>query len=264
MMEDFMLRALLGGTLVALMAAPLGCYVAWGRMAYFGDALAHGALLGVALGTALQLDLNLGTLLVFAAFVALLALMRNSRWWGQDTLLGLLSHGALSLGLVALSLQRAPGVNLQAWLFGDILAINTMDLWWMVAGAVAIPLALWRMWGRLLNVAIHEELARAEGISVGRIRVALMLLLALVILLAMKIVGVLLISALLIIPAATARPWARSPEAMALLALACGVLAVWGGIWGSYWWDTPSGPSIVVASAALFALLAPAARLIRR
>ena len=260
--EDFILRALLGGVAAALVAGPLGCFVVWRRMAYFGDALAHSALLGVALGFLLGLDLRLGTLAVCLALALLLILLQRPGGLASDTALGILAHTALSAGLVAVSLMERLRADLMGYLFGDILAVTPGDLGWIWGGgALALALLGW-LWRDLLALTVHEELAQAEGVPAWRVRLAFMGLIALVVAIAMKIGGVLLIPSLLIIPPAAARRFARTPEQMALLAALLGCAAVAGGLAASLRWDTPAGPSVVLAAAALFALsaLAPLGR----
>ncbi len=264
MMELFLWRALAGGIGVALVAGPLGCLVVWRRMAYFGDALAHGALLGVALGLALDLNANIAVLAVFILFSALLAWMQTRQRLATDTLLGILAHAALSAGLIGASFQDALRVDLLGYLFGDILAITWGDLGWIYGGGGAVLVALVALWPKLLALTVHEELAKAEGLPVARLRLTQMLLMALVIVLAMKVVGVLLITALLIIPAATARTFARTPEQMAVLSALLGTVAVTAGLGASLTWDTPSGPSVVAAAALLFAISLPLGRLLER
>ena len=254
MFDDFFVRALVGGVGVALVAGPLGCFVVWRRMAYFGDSVAHGALLGVALGIALGIDLNAGIVIACVAFALLFLLLERQRRLTADTLLGILAHGALALGLVALGFVELGRVDLMGYLFGDILAVNRTDLVWIYGGGAAVLAATALLWRPLLAITVNEELARAEGVRVGAVRFAFTLLIALTIAIAMKVVGLILIVSLLIIPAAAARRLARSPEQMALLAGAAGAASVVGGLHGSLAWDTPSGPSIVVAALALFAL----------
>jgi zinc transport system permease protein len=254
MLDDFIWRALLGGIGVAAVAGPLGCFVVWRRMAYFGDALAHGALLGVALGFALHMDLNLTTLGAFVVFSLALAALQSQQRLATDTLLGILAHAALALGLVTISFMERLRVDLLGYLFGDILAVTRTDLLWIYGGGALVLAVTVALWQPLVSITVHEELAEAEGLPVGALRLVLMLLVALLIVAAMKIIGILLITALLIIPAAAARAFSRSPEQMAVLASALGVLAVLGGLAASLRWDTPSGPSVVACAAALFAL----------
>ncbi|MBS3804642.1 MAG: zinc ABC transporter permease subunit ZnuB [Oleiphilaceae bacterium] len=252
---DFFWRALIGGLGVALVAGPLGCFVVWRRMAYFGDTLAHSALLGVAFGFLLQLPLNLtiaATCIVIA--LALVVLSRNQSL-ATDTLLGILAHSSLAVGLVALSFMPDVRVDLNAYLFGDLLAMRQSDLIWIYGGAAIVLAMLFGLWRGLLMSTIHEELAKVEGIPVERLRLVLMLMFSLVIAVAMKIVGVLLITALLIIPAATARRLARSPEQMVAWAMVIGMIAVTGGLSASWHFNSPAGPSIVVAAFALFTLV---------
>ncbi len=254
MLDDFIVRALLGGIGVALVAGPLGCFVTWRRMAYFGDSLAHSALLGIALGALLGLDLNLGIVLVCFGFAVLLVLLQRQRTLATDTLLGLVSHGALAFGMVALSFVETIRVDLMGYLFGDILAVTRADLAWIYAGGLVVLAATAGIWASLLVLTVSEELARAEGVPARAIEAGFMLLIAFIIAAAMKIAGILLITALLIIPAAAARRLAASPEAMAAMAAGLGAVAVVAGLWFSAQFDTPSGPSIVIMACVLFAL----------
>lgn len=263
-MEDFLLRALLGGLGVAAVSGPFGAFVVWRRLAYFGDTLAHSALLGVALGFLLQIDPTFGVVAVCQILALVLFFLQRQRELAGDTLLGILSHSTLALGLVALIFMQDVRIDLMAYLFGDILAVTGSDLLWIFgAGAFAL-VALALLWRPLLTLTVHEDLARVEGIATGAVQWFFTALLALVVAIMMKIVGVLLVTALLIIPAAAARRLARSPEGMALLASLSGALAVCAGLAASVRWDTPTGPSIVVAAALLFllsrALPTPASR----
>ncbi len=251
-MSDFFVRALIGGIGVALVAGPLGCFVVWRRMAFFGDSLAHGALLGVAIGFAAGLDVSAVILVVCVGFALLLLALERQRRLASDTLLGIMAHGTLALGLVCAGLIKSVRIDVMGYLFGDVLAITSADLYWIYGGGAVVLIVLGLFWRPMLALAVHAELARAEGVPVRAARLVFMLLVALTVAIAMKIVGVVLVTALLVIPAATARRFAATPEAMALLAGGAGVIAVVGGLEASLAWDSPSGPSIVVAALALF------------
>lgn len=251
-MDDFVLRALAAGCGIALVAGPLGSFVVWRRMAYFGDTLAHSALLGVALGFLLGVNPLVGVVAVCIALALALVGLQGRRALASDTVLGILSHSSLSLGLVAIAFLETLRVDLVAYLFGDILSVTHADLAWIYAGGGAALSGLLLLWRRLLAVTVNEDLARVEGMPVEALRLAFMLLIALVIAAAMKIVGILLITSLLIIPAAAARRFSRTPETMAALASVFGIAAVLAGLFSSLQWDLPGGPSIVVAAAALF------------
>ncbi|MEQ9144187.1 MAG: iron chelate uptake ABC transporter family permease subunit [Parvibaculaceae bacterium] len=253
MLEEFFVRALLGGIGVALIAGPLGCFVVWRRMAYFGDALAHSALLGVALGLMLSIEPVLGVLAAGIVLAVAFTLLQRQQRFAADTVLGLLAHSALALGLVALGLMENLRVDLLGYLFGDVLALSWSDVATIYGGAALVLLALLFIWRRLLAVTVEPELAQADGIDPLLVRLAFSLLLAIVVAMAMQVVGVLLITALLIIPAAAARRFASTPEQMAVLAAGAGMLSVALGLGGSLSFDTASGPSIVVAAMVLFA-----------
>ena len=251
-MPDFLLNALLAGLALALVAGPLGSFVVWRRMAYFGETLSHAALLGVALGLLLDVHPTLAVITGCLLLAVLLVALQQRRPLASDTLLGILAPTTLALGLVVMSFMRDVRVDLIGYLFGDLLAVGSADLFWIIGASAVVLLALLALWRPLLATTVHEELARVEGLPVAGLRLALVLLIALVIAIAMKIVGVLLITSLLIIPAASAQRHARTPEQMALGASLLGMLAVVGGLALSWYLDTPAGPSIVVTAAALF------------
>ena len=252
MLDDFLWRAALGGFGVALAAGPLGCFVVWRRMAYFGASVAHTALLGVALGLFLAIDLIVGIAITCVAFSLAIVLMQQKTDLTSDTLLGILAHAALALGIVTLAIMEGVRLDLLGYLFGDILAVSRTDLIWIYGGGALCLGILAAIWRPLLAMTVHEELAQAEGLPTLAVQLVFTLLLAIVIAVSLKIVGALLIVSMLIIPAATARPFARSPEMMAMLAATLGVISVAGGLYASVTWDTPSGPSIVLVSSVLF------------
>jgi zinc transport system permease protein len=252
-LDDFMVRAALAGVGVALAAAPLGCFVVWRRRAYFGDATAHAAILGVALSLAFSTSIFLGALAVALAMAVTVSLL-SERGHAMDTLLGVLAHSALAFGLVAVSFLAGVRIDLMAYLFGDILAVGRGDLA-VIWGGAALVVALigWR-WGGLLTATLNSDLAYASGVDPRREKMVLTVSLAIVVAVAIKVVGVLLVAALLIIPAAAARPLARTPEAMAAVAALIGAVAAMAGLWGAYLLDTPAGPSIVCVAAVIFAV----------
>lgn len=253
MLDDFLIRAALAGVGLTLATGPLGSFVIWRRMAYFGDATAHAAILGVALSFAFGTSIYVGTLGVALAMALTVATL-SGRGHAMDTVLGVLAHSALAFGLVAASFLSGLRVDLSAFLFGDILAVSRADLAVVWGGSALVAgLLAWR-WQGLLTATVNEELAQASGLDPRAERMVLTLALALTVAVAIKIVGALLIAALLIVPAAAARQLARGPEAMALAATLSGSLAVLGGLQASLHFDTPAGPSIVAVAAVLFAL----------
>ncbi|WP_207102225.1 metal ABC transporter permease [Paracoccus shandongensis] len=253
MLDDFFIRAVLAGLGVAAVAGPLGSFVVWRRMAYFGDSTAHAAILGVAVSLAFNASIYAGTLLVALA-MALAVSVLATRGQAMDTVLGVLSHSALAVGLVAISFVPQARSDLSAYLFGDILAVGRTDLALIWAGAAGVlALLAWR-WQRLLTASVNEELAMAAGIDPRVERMILSLALAVVVALSIRVVGSLLISAMLIVPAAAARGLSRTPERMVGNATLIASFAVLAGLSASLRLDTPAGPSIVTAAALIFAV----------
>lgn len=251
-MIELLFPGWLAGIMLACAAGPLGSFVVWRRMSYFGDTLAHASLLGVAFG--LLLDVN-----PFYAVIAVTLLLAGGLVWLEkrpqlaiDTLLGIMAHSALSLGLVVVSLMSNIRVDLMAYLFGDLLAVTPEDLISIAIGVVIVVAILFWQWRNLLSMTISPDLAFVDGVKLQRVKLLLMLVTALTIGVAMKFVGALIITSLLIIPAATARRFARTPEQMAGIAVLVGMVAVTGGLTFSAFYDTPAGPSVVLCAALLF------------
>ena len=250
MFEPFFLRALAAGIGLALIAAPLGCIVVWRRMAYFGETIATASLIGIALGLALHANLTVAVLLTATAVALLLIALGRQTIIPMDSLLGLLHHAALAAGIVATASLKGPAVDLVGYLFGDVLAVTSEDLWWVYGGGALVLGALAYLWEPLLRISIHADLASAEGVPSEAVRMAFTLLLALTIALAMKIVGALLAIAFLIIPAIAARPLASTAERMAIIASLIAAGSVVIGLTLSAYTDVPSGPAIVLVMTA--------------
>jgi len=250
-LEPFLINAILAGVAVAVITGVMGCFVVWRRMAYFGDSLAHSGLLGVALGFALGIAVNVGIILICSVFALLLLWLQHKEVLATDTLLGILAHSALALGMVTISVMGRR-IDLHSILFGDILTVTRPELWWIYIGGAIVIIMLLMNWSSLVLMTLQEDLAQAEGINVFLYNLLLMFLMTLVVAVSIRSIGILLVSSLLIIPAATARQITVSPEGMAVLSSFLGVTSVALGIYFSFAFDIPSGPSIVVAAAALF------------
>jgi zinc transport system permease protein len=253
-MDEFLVRAAIGGCVVCLVTGPLGCFVVWRRMAYFGATLAHAALLGVALGLALEIDLSLGVLITGVLICVALYLLDRRPDLTSDTLLGILAHSSLATGLVLMSFLDGVRMDLTAYLFGDVLSIRMHDIYWLAAGAVVILGTLRALWKPLLSMTVDEDLARVEGVAVDKLRFVFLILVSVAVAMAMQVVGLLLTVSLLILPAASARRMARTPESMTAMSIVLGALSVLIGLTASLAADTPAGPSIVVAGTVLFAI----------
>ncbi len=252
--DSFVLYALAAGIALALVVGPLGSVVVWRRMAYFGDTLAHAALLGVALAVAAEQLPMAGVGVIGILMAVLLFWLEKQQDLSTDTLLGILSHSALALGLIVLSVIQSQGfnLNLMSYLFGDLLAVSQSDLILMYSSVLVILLVFSQILSPLISISVNEELARIDGVAVEKIRFVFMILLALVIAVALKVVGILLITALLIIPAATARLFSKSPKQMVFMSVVVAIWAVFLGLFSSLHWDFPTGPAIVVSASFLF------------
>ncbi|MBY6197601.1 zinc ABC transporter permease subunit ZnuB [Vibrio hangzhouensis] len=253
-MIEFLLPSFVAGIGIALIAGPLGSFVVWRRMAYFGDTLAHASLMGLALGFLFDINLYLALVICCMALAVVLVTLQKQKLVATDTLLGILAHSALSLGLVAVSFLDNIRVDLMSYLFGDLLAVSPTDLIYIYAGVALIGALLFIFWRPLLSTTVNEDLAAVEGVNVDLMRLIIMLMVGLVIAIGMKFVGALIMTSLLIIPAATARKFTVTPEQMALTASGIGIVAVFCGLSLSWFYDTPAGPSVVISAAAFFLL----------
>ncbi|MEH0666523.1 zinc ABC transporter permease subunit ZnuB [Vibrio scophthalmi] len=253
-MIEFLLPSLFAGLGIAAISGPLGSFVVWRKMAYFGDTLAHASLMGIALGFLLNINLYLALVVCCLALAVILVTLQRQQLVATDTLLGILAHSALSLGLVAVSFLDHVRIDLMSYLFGDLLAVTPTDLIYIYLGSLIVGAVLIVFWRPLISTTVNEELAAVEGHNVDLMRLILMLLVGLVIAIGMKYVGALIMTSLLIIPAAAARRFAKSPEQMACFASLIGSVAVICGLSLSWHYDTPAGPSVVICATTCFIL----------
>ena len=255
MVDDTFTRALLAGIGIAVIAGPLGCFVIWRRMAYFGDTMAHSALLGAALSLYFDLNIMITVFVIAISVALLLRLFERRKSLSTDAILGILAHSTLALGLVMVAAMTWADIDLESLLFGDILSVTNLDLAIILAGIVLGLGGLVLIWRPLLAATVNTELAEAEGLKPEQSQFLFMILMAGIVAISMKIIGILLITSLLIIPAATARQLASSPEHMAIIAALLGAGAVTGGLTGAHHLGSPSGPSVVVAAVGLFLII---------
>ena len=254
MLDDFIVRAIIAGIGIALVTGPLGCFVAWRRLSFFGDTLAHSALLGVLISITLDINVSL-TIFVVASLVAILLLrLERTTNLAGDSLLGLISHSSLAIGLVILGFLSFIRFDVMGVLFGDILSVNSNDLLVIWIGGALILVVLSYIWKPLFASTVNYELAEAEGMKPERVNAIFTILLAALIAISIKMIGVLLITGLLIIPTAMARNLSDNPRQMVILSIIGGLLSVLIGLYASFEINTSSGPSIVVVALILFIL----------
>ena len=251
-MIELLLPSLLAGLLLTAITGPLGTFVVWRRMSYFGDTLSHAALLGIAFGFLLNINLFYAVIFITLLLAIGLLWLESQKQLPIDTLLGILAHSALSLGLVVISLMKNIRIDLMGYLFGDLLSVTYSDLFQIIICVMLIGTLLLWQWNNFLFITVSEELAFSNGINIQFTKLLLTLLLAFTIGIAMKFVGALIITSLLIIPAATAKYYSKTPESMALIAIIIGMLSIIGGLLFSFIYDTPTGPSVVLSNTCLF------------
>jgi zinc transport system permease protein len=254
-MQAFIVKAIIAGVGIALLCGPIGSLIVWRKMSYFGDSLAHSSLLGIALGLVVGINLNISIIFVCILFAVLISWLQQKRILAVDTLLGILSHAALSIGMVVFSFIQGAKINAHNFLFGDVLTVSNNDIIWIFAVVIIGFLWLYFCWSKLVLTTISEDLAKAEGINTKILNIVFMLLIAMLIAISTRILGVLLITSLTIIPAATARIISKSPNQMAILASFFGIFAIIFGIIFSYNFEAPSGPAIIVTATCVFVLI---------
>ncbi len=260
--DEFLIRAIIAGIGFTFIAGPLGCFIVWQRLTYLGEAMAHSALLGIALALVLDINLMFGVFSICLMIALILSRVNTYSNLSGDSTLGILSHSTLAIGLVLVSLMYWVRVDILDFLFGNIILVSWREIAIIYVGSgLALGVLCWK-WNALIGMTVNEQIAAAEGLNPFQTRGLLMILLATTIAFAMKVVGIILTIALLIIPAATARQLANTPEQMAYLATAIGACAVIGGLLMSLEVDSPPGPSIVVFATSLF-LLITLVRLVR-
>ena len=254
MFEDFFIRALIAGVGVAIVTGPLGCFVIWRRLSYFGDTLSHSALLGVTLAYSFELNIALSVFFISSIVALILLKLQKRTNLPGDALLGLLAHSSLAVGLVVIGFLTFIRFDIMGLLFGDILAVTIKDIVLIWVGGLLILLTLKLIWKPLFASTVNYELAEAEGLNPERAKAIFTILMAAIIAVSIKMVGLLLITGMLIIPAALARNLSDNPKQMILFSIIGGLLSVVIGLFSSLEFNTPSGPSIIAAALLLFIL----------
>ena len=258
---------LIAPLVLAVIAGPVGCLIVWRRMAYFGDAIAHSALLGVAVGLFIGFAPNIGVALISAFFAVLLVYLQHRRKLSIDTLLGILAHGALALGLLLVfwsAVETGHGVHneaehkidphqlLETYLLGSLENISMYQNISLIIGASVIGVILKLIWEPLILMTLNMDLARAEGVPTLRLQYIMMGIMTSLVVMGMQITGVLFISSLLIIPAAAARQISTTPEKMIIWAIIFAFSGVSIGYLASKLADLPPGPAIISTITTIF------------
>ena len=254
MIDDFFIRALIAGVGIALVTGPLGCFVIWRRLSFFGDTLSHAALLGVTFSISFDINISLSVFIVSSIVALILIRLQKNTNLAGDALLGLLAHSSLAIGLVVLGFLSFIRFDIMGLLFGDILSVTLSDLLIIWIGGAVIILILTLIWKPLFASTVNYEIAEAEGLSPEKYNILFTILMAAIIAISIKMVGLLLITGMMIIPAAAARNLSNSPKRMVIISIIFGLLSVLIGLYASLEINTPSGPSIITTSLLFFIL----------
>ena len=254
MIDDFFIRALIAGVGIALVTGPLGCFVIWRRLSFFGDTLSHAALLGVTFSISFDINISLSVFIVSSIVAIILIRLQKNTNLAGDALLGLLAHSSLAIGLVVLGFLSFIRFDIMGLLFGDILSVTLSDLLIIWIGGAVIILILTLIWKPLFASTVNYEIAEAEGLSPEKYNILFTILMAAIIAISIKMVGLLLITGMMIIPAAAARNLSNSPKQMVVISIIFGLLSVLIGLYASLEINTPSGPSIITTSLLFFIL----------
>lgn len=254
-MDNFILNAILAGVGIALITGLLGCFVVWKKMAYFGDSLSHSAVLGIGVGLYLGINYNISIIFIILIFALLLSYLQNRSSFSNDTLLGILAHGSLSIGIIFISMSKNTNFNLEAILFGDILVVSKLEIYSIYLIAILVYVLIICNWKSLLLNIINKDLAKSQNINNFKMDLILTSLMALVIAVSIQIIGVLLIISMLIIPASTAKQLVNNPRNMVIISTIIAILTLLAGILLSYNFDIPSGPAIIMVNFVLFLIV---------
>lgn len=252
---QFMQRAMLAGVLTGFTLALLGVFVVLRRSAFFGDAVAHFAFAGIAVGFLFAIDPLIAAVLVSMVLALGMGYIQNrAPAQSLDAIIGIFFSGAAALGIFLIGLLRGYRADLFQFLFGDIVAISPQDVVLSLIVALFVGATMFFIWKPLFKITFNKEIAQVSGIRVSLFEYIFLGLMALVTAVSIKIVGIILVPALLVIPAAGAKNISKNLRQMFIYSALFGILSVMGGLVGSFYLDTASGATIVLLSISVFAL----------
>jgi len=248
----FMQRAILAGIVLAVLLAWLGTFVIMRKMSFFSDGIAHASLAGIAIGILANVQ-PLTVAIIFSVLFALtIYYLERKTTLSSDAIIGMLFTAGMSLGVLLISLKGGYQPDLMSFLFGNILAIRTSDIFIITGLSVVIISFLLYNHRRITLVALDSDTAYLDGIRVNLLQVAFYIILAVSVVLGVKILGIVLVSALLVIPASTAKLVSRSFKELIFKSILFSEATVLVGILISYYIDSPTGPVIVLVGTAIF------------
>lgn len=249
---EFMQRAFLTAFLVGVLCSAMGTYVVIRKLAFIGDGIAHASFAGIVIAYLKGADYYIGAGIVAVLTALGIGFVHRRGRVALDTAIGVLFTGAFALGIFLMSRQRSYSIDLQSFLFGDILSVNHQDVLMIVALALFVAFITALLWRALLYTSFDPVVAQASGMNAQRIEYILLVLLALTIIISLQAVGIVLVAALLVTPAAAAYQLTTRFSRMMALSACIGALSGAGGLYLSYFLRSSSGATIVLLATVLF------------
>jgi manganese/iron transport system permease protein len=259
----FMQRAFVAALVVGLLCSTMGTYVILRKLSFIGDGIAHASFAGIVIAYLRGANFYIGAGIVAVLTAVGIGFVHRRGRISLDTTIGVLFTGMFALGVYLMSQQRSYAVDLQSFLFGDILAVQPQDLWLILALSVAVAAAVIVLYRGLLYTTFDPVVAQASGIHAAFYEYALLIMLALTIVIALQAVGIVLVAALLVTPAAAAYQLTSRFAPMMALAAIFGAASTLGGLYLSYYVRASSGATIVLFATVLFFAALGAGRLRR-
>ncbi len=250
MFELFFIKAMIAAIGVAFATAPIGVFVLWKRMAYFGDAISHSAIFGLGIATIIAVEPIYGIVFCAIIFCLLIFILGKQKLYSSDSIIGITSCSLLALGMILISIFPS-NINLENYLFGDLIILQNRDILMIYAVAVLSSVAILIWFPKLLLATINKDLAQISGVEVEKLELKFLLLTALVVACLVKIVGIFLITSMMILPAAIARNFSKTPTQMLFLSLLSSLIIMVGGLFAALFFNLPSSPSIIAFAALL-------------
>ncbi len=246
MIEPFMIKALIAGTIIAVIGGFLGCIIVWRRLACFSDCISHAVLPGIALGFIFNISLAWSAFFTAILISVFLGKFKEKLVVSIDTFLIIIAQIMFSLGVIILYKNPQINSNLMNLLLGDILSISTVSLVISGLAGLLICAVLIFNWNKIITMCINEEIAISEGIKANFLNLIILILIAIFTAISMQSIGIILATSILLIPTTTARMFSKSAISMPYIACFIGILGIVFGISLSYFIDVPTSPAIVM------------------
>ena len=249
---QFMQRGFAAALAVGLLCSTMGTYVVLRHLSFIGDGIAHASFAGIVIAYLRGLDYYVGAAIVAVLTALGIGFVHRRGRISLDTTIGVLFTGMFALGIFLMSQQKSYAVDLQSFLFGDILSVGPSDLWLILGLCIVVAALIVVLFRELLYTTFDPVVAKASGINAGAIEYVLLVMLALTIIVALQSVGIILVAALLVTPAAAAYQLTSRFAPMMTMSAIFGATSTVGGLYLSYYLRSSSGATIVLLATLIF------------